>query len=63
MGGPANEIRLELQELALESIKQFYIDCENEQDRFEILVNLYGLMTISQSIIFVDVSFLSSLVF
>ncbi|KAG0041286.1 RNA helicase required for poly(A+) mRNA export [Gryganskiella cystojenkinii] len=52
-GQNANQIRLERNELTVKSIKQFYVDCDSEQDRFEILAGLYGIMTISQSMIFV----------
>ncbi|GJJ68148.1 ATP-dependent RNA helicase DDX19/DBP5 [Entomortierella parvispora] len=53
MGSGANEIRLQVNELTISNIKQFFIDCNDELDRFEILVDLYGLMTVSQSMIFV----------
>ncbi|KAG8905943.1 RNA helicase required for poly(A+) mRNA export [Tulasnella sp. 403] len=48
----ANEIRLKQEELSVEGIKQFYMDCENEEHKFEVLVQLYSLLTIGQSIIF-----------
>ncbi|KAI0220641.1 RNA helicase required for poly(A+) mRNA export [Massospora cicadina] len=50
----ANEISLKQQELSIESIKQFYLDCEDNHERDSMLVDLYGLMTIGQSIIFVN---------
>ncbi|KAF9359123.1 RNA helicase required for poly(A+) mRNA export [Mortierella sp. NVP85] len=53
IGGPANQIRLQAYELTLDYVKQFFIDCDDEEDRFEVLVGLYSIMTISQSIIFV----------
>lgn len=56
IGGPANQIRLQAYELTLDYVKQFFIDCDDEEDRFEVLVGLYSIMTISQSIIFVHVS-------
>ena len=56
IGGPANKIRLETYQLTLEYVKQFFIDCDSEEDRFRVLVGLYGIMTISQSIIFVQAS-------
>ncbi|KAJ2005792.1 RNA helicase required for poly(A+) mRNA export [Coemansia thaxteri] len=49
----ANEIRLKATELTVEGIKQFYMDCKNEEHRFEVLSELYSLMTVGQSIIFV----------
>ncbi|KAG0301923.1 RNA helicase required for poly(A+) mRNA export [Dissophora globulifera] len=50
--GLSNQIRLETYQLTLEYVKQFFIDCDSEDDRFQVLVGLYGIMTISQSIIF-----------
>ncbi|WFD37961.1 RNA helicase [Malassezia japonica] len=48
----ANEIRLKQEELSVESIKQFYMDCHTEEHKYEVLVELYNLLTIGQSIIF-----------
>lgn len=48
----ANEIRLKQEELSVESIKQFYMDCKSEDHKYEVLVELYNLLTIGQSIIF-----------
>lgn len=48
----ANEIRLKQEELSVESIKQFYMDCKSEEHKYEVLVELYNLLTIGQSIIF-----------
>lgn len=49
----ANEIRLKAAELTVEGIKQFYMDCNSIQHKFEVLSELYSLMTVGQSIIFV----------
>ena len=51
----ANQISLRHEELTVEGIKQLYLDCASEQDKYETLVRLYGLMTIGSSIIFVKV--------
>ncbi|KAN0065814.1 RNA helicase required for poly(A+) mRNA export [Thecaphora frezii] len=48
----ANEIRLKQEELSVEAIKQFYMDCKNEDHKYDVLVELYNLLTIGQSIIF-----------
>ncbi|KAL4402435.1 RNA helicase required for poly(A+) mRNA export [Malassezia pachydermatis] len=48
----ANEIRLKQEELSVESIKQFYMDCQSEEHKYDVLVELYNLLTIGQSIIF-----------
>lgn len=51
----ANEIRLKQEELSVEGIRQFYMDCKSEQAKYEVLVQLYSLLTIGQSIIFCKV--------
>lgn len=52
----ANQITLKHEELTVEGIRQLYLDCDSEQQKFECLVRLYGMMTIGSSIIFVKVS-------
>jgi ATP-dependent RNA helicase DDX19/DBP5 len=47
----ANQITLKHEELTVEGIKQLYLDCNSEQDKYDVLVRLYGLMTIGSSII------------
>ncbi|KAJ2615565.1 RNA helicase required for poly(A+) mRNA export [Coemansia sp. RSA 1365] len=49
----SNEIRLKATELTVEGIKQFYMDCKSVPHKFEVLSELYSLMTVGQSIIFV----------
>ncbi|KAI2081585.1 RNA helicase required for poly(A+) mRNA export [Ophidiomyces ophidiicola] len=49
----ANQLTLKHEELTVEGIKQFYLDCESDQHKYEILVKFYGLMTVGSSIIFV----------
>jgi len=50
----ANEIRLQSSELAHQNnIKQFFMDCKNTEQKYEVLVELYSLLTIGQSVIFV----------
>ncbi|TFK33212.1 P-loop containing nucleoside triphosphate hydrolase protein [Crucibulum laeve] len=48
----ANEIKLQKEELSVDSIRQFYMDCRNEEHKYDILVQLYSLLTVGQSIIF-----------
>ncbi|CAI7596715.1 hypothetical protein N7533_007185 [Penicillium manginii] len=48
-----NEIRLQHEELTVEGIKQLYIDCNDEEEKYNNLVQLYGLLTVGSSIIFV----------
>jgi ATP-dependent RNA helicase DDX19/DBP5 len=51
----ANEISLKTEELSVEGIRQLYMDCRDEEHKYEVLVGLYGVMNIGQSIIFVAV--------
>jgi len=50
----ANEITLKHEELTVEGIKQVYMDCDSEEHKYDVLVRLYGVMTIGSSIIFVE---------
>jgi superfamily II DNA/RNA helicase len=52
----ANEMTLKHEDLTVEGIKQIYLDCNGEENKFEVLVKFYGLLTIGSSIIFVKVS-------
>ncbi|KAG2217815.1 hypothetical protein INT45_005416, partial [Circinella minor] len=48
----ANEISLKREELSVDLIKQFYMDCDSQEHKYEVLCNLYDILTVSQSIIF-----------
>ncbi|EIN10050.1 DEAD-domain-containing protein [Punctularia strigosozonata HHB-11173 SS5] len=50
----ANKIELKQNELSVDAIRQFYMDCKNEEHKYDILVSLYSLLTIGQSIIFCE---------
>jgi ATP-dependent RNA helicase DDX19/DBP5 len=50
----ANQFTLQVDELTIDSIKQYYIDCQGFQGKFAMLSAIYGLLTVSQSIIFVQ---------
>lgn len=52
----ANKIELKQNELSVDNIRQFYMDCRNEEHKYDILVSLYHLLTIGQSIIFCQAS-------
>jgi ATP-dependent RNA helicase DDX19/DBP5 len=54
----ANEITLHHEELTVEGIKQLYMDCSNDEEKYTNLVQLYGLLTVGSSIIFVRVRIL-----
>ncbi|KAL4964847.1 ATP-dependent RNA helicase DBP5 [Aspergillus stella-maris] len=49
----ANELTLQHEELTVEGIKQLYLDCASDEDKYRTLVQLYGLLTVGSSIIFV----------
>ena len=51
----ANKIELQRNELSVDNIRQFYMDCRDEEHKYEVLVSLYHLLTIGQSIIFCQV--------
>ncbi|KAF9560502.1 DEAD-domain-containing protein [Agrocybe pediades] len=48
----ANKIELQKEEVTVDNIRQFYMDCKNAEHKYDILVSLYQLLTIGQSIIF-----------
>ncbi|KAI8138139.1 P-loop containing nucleoside triphosphate hydrolase protein [Fennellomyces sp. T-0311] len=48
----SNEISLKREELSVDLIKQFYMDCDSQEHKYEVLCNLYDILTVSQSIIF-----------
>ncbi|KAI9467956.1 MAG: P-loop containing nucleoside triphosphate hydrolase protein [Benjaminiella poitrasii] len=48
----ANKMFLKIEELSIEGITQIYMDCQSEEHKYEVLCNLYSLLTVSQSIIF-----------
>lgn len=50
----ANSLELQHQDLNVDAIKQLYMDCDSEAHKFEVLCELYGLLTIGSSIIFVQ---------
>lgn len=50
----ANKIELKRNELSVDSIRQFYMDCKTEEQKYDILVLLYHILTIGQSIIFCE---------
>jgi ATP-dependent RNA helicase DDX19/DBP5 len=51
----SNMITLKHEELTVEGIKQFFFDCDSEETKYNTLVQFYGLLTISSSIIFCKV--------
>ncbi|KAI1000760.1 ATP-dependent RNA helicase [Podosphaera aphanis] len=49
----AAEITLPKDDLTVSGISQMFIDCPSDEGKYEILAQLYGMMTIGSSIIFV----------
>ncbi|XP_062871538.1 ATP-dependent RNA helicase DDX19A isoform X2 [Trichomycterus rosablanca] len=47
-----NIIRLKREEETLDNIKQYYVLCNNKEDKFTALCNIYGAITIAQAMIF-----------
>lgn len=45
-------LRLKREEESLENIDQFYIECNNDFDKYKALANLFGTLTIGQVFIF-----------
>lgn len=50
-----NIIRLRREEETLDTVKQYYVLCRNNQAKFNALRNIYGAITIAQAIIFCNV--------
>ncbi len=52
---PCFNISLKREELTVEGIKQLFIDCKTDANKFTVLSDLYAYLTVGQSIIFVHV--------
>lgn len=51
-----NIIKLKREEETLDTIKQYYVLCNNRDEKFQALCNIYGAITIAQAMIFCHVS-------
>lgn len=51
----AHSLKLQRSELTVKGISQMFIDCPDDNTKYDVLCKLYGLMTIGQSVIFVKV--------
>ena len=49
-------IRLRREEESLDNIKQYYIECTSQEDKYRALCNIYGSISVGQSMIFCHVS-------
>ena len=56
-------IRLRREEESLDNIKQFYVKCDTAESKYEALANLYGSLTIGQTMVFCHVSWFKFSVF
>ena len=49
-------IRLRREEESLDNIKQYYVVCRSQEEKFQALSNMYGVVSIGQCIVFCQVS-------
>lgn len=54
-------IRLKREEESLDNIKQYYVKCRNQDDKYLAISNIYGVVTIGQAMIFCHVSYYHAL--
>lgn len=54
------QILIGTKKVTVDNIRQCYMDCKNEEHKYDVLVSLYHLLTIGQSIIFCQVRTLLS---
>ena len=52
----ANQIFLKKEDVTVEAIKQLYLECDGEDQKYNALSLLYDCMSIGQSIVFCRVS-------
>lgn len=50
----ANRLEVRKEDLTLSAISQCYIECADDCEKFSVLSDLYGCMTVGQSVIFVN---------
>lgn len=48
-------IRLRRDQESLDNIKQYYVQCNNQEDKYQAIQNIYGVITVGQAIIFCHV--------
>jgi len=48
----STKIHVKREDLSLDSIQQYYMNCENESNKYEVLTNIYGLLNMGQSMIY-----------
>eukprot|EP00124_Ichthyophonus_hoferi_P001009 Ihof_evm4s45 gene=Ihof_evmTU4s45 len=50
----ANMVTLKKKELTLDGIRQFWVDCSDSEQRYEVLLDIYGAISVGQVIIFCE---------
>lgn len=50
-------IKLLREQESLDNITQYYVRCRNQEEKYQAIQNIYGVITIGQAIIFCHVSF------
>lgn len=48
--------RLYREQESLDNIKQYYVRCRTEHEKYQAIQNVYGVITVGQAIIFCQVS-------
>lgn len=56
-------IKLLREQESLDNIKQYYVRCRDQDEKYAAIQNIYGVITIGQAIIFCHVSHLCNLQF
>lgn len=51
---PVLILKLRVEEQSLDNINQYYIDVNNEQEKYEALTNIFGTISMGQAFIFVE---------
>lgn len=49
-------IRVRREDESLENIRQYYVKCRNQEEKYQAIQNIYGVITVGQAIIFCHVS-------
>ena len=56
-------LRLKREEESLDNIKQYFVTCSSEDDKFKALANIYSVISIGQAMVFCRVSYCNTDVF
>ncbi|OQR99140.1 ATP-dependent RNA helicase DBP5 [Achlya hypogyna] len=49
-----NIITVKKEKLSLDGIKQFWLDCKSQENKYEVLSDIFGLLNVGKSVIFVQ---------